>query len=461
MISFNIKRFTMLSIKRLAAAITVSLLITFFVSCTTQQKKPINVPEGLQEIEITVRAMTNQLLRQMENDQIKYGDIKDGKLIKTKVVLAPFANADTGDIVTIHDAKTRQGNDSPESRKIVLEFMAEVRENSLACGEERCDGFRCRKDEQIIFSGKHKTCRNKSLMRFKDFSIQKISLENWEQADYIVYGVIEPRASARKTNHYRLYASVVDRQKRKVIAKSKGNIAGEVSIKPMAIYRDIFLYLQPSELRHLNYLTRDIMLGSKIRDHDKLNALFVEAATFYEKNECEQALALYEQAAEYMDGRTSATFAAIGQTHLCLKDEEAARLAMTKAIYYGIDSKELKTKILFESSSSVFPRNEKKRLEYKVWLYQIGKIAHENQYCLEIIGHSGKMGGEAYKRHLARKRAITVQREIWRGWPKVRSVAYGKNDSECIVCTKPDNESNAIDRRVEIKFIQDCEKKTE
>lgn len=435
------------------------LLVTFFsTSCTgVNQKKFFQLPHYPIEFVPAMRFLSKSLLRSIENHQIEHGQLKEGKLSKTHIVLKPFINVDTGEQVTLNKVA---------SKETLEDIILQEVQKSQTCVEETCPTRLCGSQERISFP--EPSCQGQMTQkRFEAFSIRPMNEETLSQADYIIYGMIrlEPSSHASKKS-YRVYASVVDRDTKTIIGMVNIGIKEDLlalEVKPWLIYQESPLYLKDSGLEHLVYLTM-AKPGTEVKLQDTVEAILIDAANAYEKQDYEKAKFLYSKATEFPGGTGMETYLGLYLTYLKQKQMGKAQEAFAKAIAMGMGTLNLKTKFLFKTDSTEFgipqtlQENEEKISQYPMWLHQLGEYFNTNsKNCFKIVGHRAKKGSILYNQELSSKRAKKIQSIIQEHFPNLRMRTEGKGFEECIICSGTEDGRDLIDQRIEFKVVDDYE----
>jgi outer membrane protein OmpA-like peptidoglycan-associated protein len=95
---------------------------------------------------------------------------------------------------------------------------------------------------------------------------------------------------------------------------------------------------------------------------------------------------------------------------------------------------------------------------YDMWLQQIASETVANKACMQITGHTSPTGPAALNDNLSLMRAEYIQSRLEEDQPqlKKRTVAAGVGSRENIIGTGKDDDSDKLDRRVELKPIEPC-----
>jgi len=424
--------------------------VLLLVSCTTiNQKKNFQKLEKPEKFVTAIRVLANRLFRQMENYQIEHGQLKEGKPTKTHIVIKPFVNADTGEVVTMRKA----------FQPSVEDIMIQEIQKSQSCLEESCRSRLCKPEETMVFS--EQSCQT-TKRRFENFSMERMTEESLPRAHYLMYGMVrlEPY-SPKPERYYHVYVSLIDRETKTVIAIDEVWIAEKLSdleVKPLAVYQESPLYLKDNAFEQLVYLTV-AKPGTTVELPETKEAILIDAAQAYEKQDYDKALWLYGKATEWSGKNTMETYMGLYLAHLRLKNLAKAEEAFVKAVDIGAGTLNLKTKFLFKKNSTDFEtaNNPEEVGQYAMWLRQIGEYFNHKNYCLKIVGHSSHQGLATKVKELSLKRAKKILSLIQESLPHFKSRVEGKGFEECIMCTGSENYQDAIDRRIEFKVVDDYE----
>lgn len=435
------------------------------ISCAQRPLKPIIPPETPMEFNNAIRALTNDLLRQVENEQVKNKDDST----KKNLVIKPFAKTDTG--YTINPSKGKREGDKeiePAGPNMIELILSEVKE-SKTCQDERCSDKVCQSEETIPFSSNNKVCpQNAYKKRFANFSITPLSRESLKTANYVMDGRIclEPLEGNR---YYRINAFIFDLQTRQRIATSKVLIEDkELYELPTKAYLDAPVYL-PSDQFECH--TPPLEIGSEVLNVD---AIVEDASNAYGKREYEKALQLYQQARDSRGGERQDVYMGLYTTLFELERKAEAEEMLGRIVAIGVAEKDLSFKFLFKVNSLEFgsakpgepedPQTLKWIEQFPMWLRQIGKYFNEHNDCLEIIGYASKTGDQEYNRNLSLGRAIRIKTKLKAKFKNIKvSSTIGKGYDECLMnppppgkrdCRGLDDERDAYDRRVEFKIIE-------
>jgi len=292
---------------------------------------------------------------------------------------------------------------------------------------------------------------------YKNLLFIKMSSKGFADAEFVMEGIISqeqnPVISAKKDYH--IYATLYKKDTGKIFASSDSWVR-EFEYVPIKVYEDspIYIPLEDEEISVSKLKPGDTVSRKYIRSLPS-KALIADCDGIYEKEEYGRAAECYENALRYEDGKTMKVYAALYNIYYNMGNLDKAEEYFGKLVERSVgETQKIDFKLLFAVNSTDFFNNELER-KYKIWLEQISLYLQQAQTCLKIVGHSSKTGDPNF---LSGKRAKKVQRIMAKAFPGIyqHSETLGMGHEECVVCTMPDDETNAIDRRVEFKIIS-CE----
>ncbi|MEW6670622.1 MAG: OmpA family protein [Thermodesulfobacteriota bacterium] len=297
--------------------------------------------------------------------------------------------------------------------------------------------------------------------KFKEFDITRLTSQNISRANYIISGAIrmewyQGKDAGLSQKYYRVYGAVARATDNKTIGESNRWIADrDINFTPTPIYRDSPLYLTGGRLPSP---------GKPLPPHRDENislettAILIEARMAYEKEDYETAESLFRMAAGRKDGQDMDTYAGLYLANHKLGRLEEAEKAFARLVAISAEKYQSFTvKYLFGVNSVEFLKDKSLEDRYQTWIRNIGKYFQHTSKCLRIVGHSSRTGPKDYNDKLSLERAKSVQAILQKSFPEVfeRSEVVGKGFSENIVGTGADDDSDALDRRVEL-FVIEC-----
>ncbi len=379
----------------------ISLTVLGLLACTAKK----TMPQQLTPFNQAVQSLTHELFVQLKNAR--------GMLATTPpvIMLNPFIDGDSGNIVAV-------------SQEI----------------------------EQHIHTEKAKN--------FSQLTLKSMTRENLLNSYYLMSGVIniEPYGhSAEK--HYHLYASILDIKKGEIVASSNIWVQEtNLDFTPSALYKDSPMYLKDQHFESLVKIAKS-QPGDKadIKYYDALqtNVILEEARNAYDNHRYNEALSLFNEAANRRDGQVMKAYAGLYNTYYKLDNMQGVEDAFYNMIAIGMLTSNLSTRFLFSVNTTEFIDDQALREQYALWLKKIAEYFQEGEQCIEIIGHSSRSGSEAHNLQLSWQRADKIQQLLLQNVPYIghRLTTVGKGFSQNIVGTGTDDARDAIDRRVEFAVV--------
>ncbi len=272
-------------------------------------------------------------------------------------------------------------------------------------------------------------------------------------------GVNQERKAEGRREAYRIWFTLADLKSGKIVSKGMAfSTTDGVDTTPTAYFRDNPVWAQdPATQGYLGTCQ-----GSKAGDAisplylEKLAAAawLAEAIAAYDAGQYQQALSYYQGAAQLPAGQQLRTYAGLYLTHLKLGQSQAAMQAFGQMVDHGLEQKKLSLKFLFRPGSTAFMSDANAKL-YPLWLTEVSRRSQTRQACLQVTGHTSATGPEPVNERLSLLRAEFIKGEIKRREPSLapRLIAAGMGSRETLIGNGRDNESDALDRRVEFVVL--------
>ncbi|MDM8525614.1 hypothetical protein QUF80_19770 [Desulfococcaceae bacterium HSG8] len=387
-------------IKKLAGFICFTSSIIVLASCGKMIQYPMRSQAGVQ-------ALVNSLMTQVKDDS----DMPENKDRKPVIVIDPFYDADSGEVLEVSEIIER----------IIIE---------------------------------------KSGQRFQEFTFEKMTSESIDIADYLINGVIHPEifeGSGDQTyerRYYHIFAGVINLKTGSVVANSDIWLSDlDLTYKPTPAHRDSPMYIKEKDLENAD------------KDAFKVKAMLTDGDAAYGKGIYKKAVEFYDSVKKYIETRQAEpeekmkTYARLYMVRKKLGFQDQAEEAFAKLIAISVEEKKmLAFKFLFNVSSVEFWDDPGLKKEYDIWLRQIGRYFSNTSHCLQITGHSSRSGTPKINEALSLSRAKKIQDKLHPYFPQVyeRTKAVGMGFRENIIGTGTDDDTDRLDRRVEL-VVTDCD----
>ncbi len=299
--------------------------------------------------------------------------------------------------------------------------------------------------------------------RYPQYDVQPFTPGRVAQSPLVLVGTFTGVDKNRKTEGpreaYRICLGLADLKTGKLVGKGLAFAsAGGVDTTPTPHFRDAPVVADDPAT------TGYIKTCQGTKAGDPINPLYVdrilaasiisEAMDAYGAGHYKQALSLYENVLAVPSGRQLRTYTGLYLTNWRLGRKEAAAKAFGAIVDQGLDGRRLGVKFLFRPGSTAFwsdPRGGE--TPYPLWLKAISTEAGKRQACLEVVGHTSPTGPEPLNERLSLRRAEFVMHQISDEAPVLarRLIASGAGSRETLVGNGRDDDSDALDRRVEFK----------
>ncbi len=303
---------------------------------------------------------------------------------------------------------------------------------------------------------------------FPSYSVQRITPTSLKQQPRILVGTFTPvNAQMKPTGEreaYRFCLVMIDLKSGKVVAKSvvRARLT-DADSTPTAVFSDSPVWTDDPNVLAYIATCQASKVGDPIRpeyfDGLLAAALVSEAQDAYDEGHYAEALDLYVTARKTPAGDQLRVYNGTYVTLLKLGRNEQATAAFRDLVDFGLRHKRLAVKFLFRPGSVRFVTdNNRFSSSYGSWLQQIAAQAVESGACLQITGHTSPTGPAAMNDSLSQLRAEYVQSRLEGDAPqlKKRTVATGVGSRENLIGTGRDDDSDVLDRRVELKPIEPC-----
>jgi len=381
---------------------TLLLLLINLVACST--KGP--TPTFYAHLDKGIQTLVHNLFKKIKKDVGLWGSLRE-----TSVVLEPFVDKASGQVVQINSAI-----------------------------------------EQII--------RQETQQHFNRLTLKQMTEEHLATAHYILSGALHwEHAQTADTGRYiQVSASILATDSKKIIAEHHVWIhESQLDATALGQYQESPVYLEEHQLPPTETPLSPAQQALKQQSADlSTDTLLTQAETAYQEEDFERALVLFQLATEREDGRTLRTYAGLYDTYFKLDNLQAAEQTFSQLLTASIrEHQQLNLKLLFAVDSVEFIDDPQLRQQYAIWLTQIGAFLSQHDYCFQIEGHSTPKE----EPQLALARAQWVHQQLQAEFPdivlKTRAVGQGAKDN--IIGSGSHDLRDAIDRRVEFVMI-DCDK---
>jgi outer membrane protein OmpA-like peptidoglycan-associated protein len=301
--------------------------------------------------------------------------------------------------------------------------------------------------------------------KYPEIELAAFTSDAVHQAPIVLVGTFTPVDKDAKTagprEAYRFCLVALDLASGTTIAKSVARALPEgVDATPLAAFGDSPVWTADKQIQSYIASCQQSKVGDPINqtyvDGLVAAALVSDAIDAYNQQHYAQARELYTAAKSSPAGDQLRVYNGLYLTNSKLGARQQAEDAFIGLVDYGLETNRLGVKFLFRPGSTGFAFEGNS--DYVMWLHDIALEADKRKSCLEVTGHTSATGSAAINERLSLLRAEYIRVRLAQDAPTLgpRMIANGAGSRENLVGTGVDNESDALDRRVEFKVIPSC-----
>jgi outer membrane protein OmpA-like peptidoglycan-associated protein len=303
--------------------------------------------------------------------------------------------------------------------------------------------------------------------KYPQFNIQPFSAATVSQAPYVMVGTFTPvnvqGQTAGTREAYRFCLVMVDLRAGKTVAKGVARARpDDVDASPTGFFRDSPAWINDPSVKSYIDTCQATKVGEEI-NQTYLNGILTasivsEAISAYDAGRYRDALELYQTAEKTPAGHQLRVYNGLYLTEWKLGHHDQAAMAFGRVVGYGLDSNSVGVKILFRPGSTAFDTTQQALGPYDMWLHQIADRSASKHACLQVTGNSSPSGSAVLNEQLSQLRADYVKTRLEADTADLQGhvIATGVGAKNNLVGTGADNQSDALDRRVDFKVIPSC-----
>lgn len=299
---------------------------------------------------------------------------------------------------------------------------------------------------------------------YPQYEVQAFSPTNIAKSPLVLIGtftgVNEQRQTSGQRVAYRICFALADLRSGKLVSKGLAFALPEgVDISPLAFFRDAPAWSEDSATQGYIRTCQGTKAGDPINplylDRILVASRIAEAVEAYDAGHYKEALDLYTAAQGMPGGDQFRVLNGIYLANWRLGRQAQAEAAFVRVVDFGLEQKRLAVKFLFSPGSSAFVADQKLSGSYQLWLKVIADRTAETKRCLELTGHTSPTGPEPLNERLSQLRAEYVRSQLEKEEPSLgrKMIAHGLGSQQTMVGNGHDDNSDALDRRVEFKVI--------
>jgi outer membrane protein OmpA-like peptidoglycan-associated protein len=263
---------------------------------------------------------------------------------------------------------------------------------------------------------------------------------------------------------YRICLALADLKSKKIVSKGVARAKPEgVDATPTAYFNDSPVWSKDDATDAYIKSCQGTKPGDPIHqvyaDRILAAALISDAINAYNARRYREALDLYQAAIKTPGGDQLRAHNGVYLASWKLNRRKDASEAFAKVVDYGLNSNRLAVRFLFRPGSTLLVEDRAVAAPYSIWLKQIAqRAAAKPGACLEVVGHTSATGPAPLNERLSVLRAEYVKGRLTDQSKDLgaRLIATGVGSRENLIGTAKDNASDALDRRVEFKILNNC-----
>jgi outer membrane protein OmpA-like peptidoglycan-associated protein len=302
--------------------------------------------------------------------------------------------------------------------------------------------------------------------RYPQFVVKDLSPASINAQPYVLIGTFTPVNNENKTagtrEAYRFCLVMADLKSGKIVAKGVARAQlNDVDTTPLPAFAESPVWSEDAAIQSYISTCQASKVGDPINktylDGIITAATVGQAIGAYDAGRYADALQLYNDAAQTSAGDQLRVYNGIYLSSLKLRRRDQTQ-TFDRLLDYAYRKSRLAIKILFAPGTASFDYREQFSSQYSVWLRQIARKQSQASSCLEVVGHTSATGSAVLNDRLSELRAQRVKNLLDADAPQIRgkTSARGVGSSELMVGTGKDDESDALDRRVEFKLKPSC-----
>jgi outer membrane protein OmpA-like peptidoglycan-associated protein len=301
--------------------------------------------------------------------------------------------------------------------------------------------------------------------RFRHWTVRPFDRKALAAAPLLLIGTLTPvalgDAAGGAPDAYRLWLTLVDLRSGLIVAKrlDRALLVG-VNAEPLPFFRD-------SPTWHKDRTTQAYVNSCQVeaRVGERIDALYLwrlpaaallhEAIVGFHEKKYTQARRLFVQAGEVADPDDLRVLSGRYQTSWRLGANDDAAQELKRLVANGLATKNLPLKVLFQPGSTIMLPGAEVREQYRQWIREVARQASAAQQCLRVVGHASRGNSAPAAIDLSQRRAATVRWLLAQAAPGGRFTAQGAGWRDNLVGLGGDDQSDALDRRIEFRVV-DC-----
>jgi outer membrane protein OmpA-like peptidoglycan-associated protein len=293
------------------------------------------------------------------------------------------------------------------------------------------------------------------------FELMPFQGTNLQRAQYLLTGTMVRASGGGARKPFTINLALIEMSSRNVVAQASALARDDgLDTRPTPYYQDSPILVKDQVID--GYIRTAQTAPGQPADAYYLDrvaaaALINDATAAYNANQYQDALGLYRNVLSLPAGEQLRALNGVYLASWKLGRVQDAEQAFGRVVAYGLATRNLGVKFLFNPGTTDFWSDPKVNGPYAIWLRQIARQAGASKVCMDVVGHTSRTGSEQTNERLSQARAVAIKQKLDAevGELATRTRASGVGWRENIIGTGSDDVSDALDRRVEFK-ITNC-----
>lgn len=272
----------------------------------------------------------------------------------------------------------------------------------------------------------------------------------------VLAGYSTAAVQGRQGAWVKLRVSITEIASGKRLASAESYLAAAAfNAAPTKFFKDAPMYMVDKTMKDKLAALSGVGIQKPIAGLDTQNA-YGAAVAAYEAGHYPEAQTQFQAVLATSPGHRGA-LSGLYQSYWNQGMKKEAEFAFGNLVGTGIDAGGISAKLLFAVGGTGFVSNADLAQQYALWQKVIAQTIVAKNKCMDVVGHASKTGGDSVNDKLSQQRAAKIVGNMQQAVPASRGKlnAVGRGSQQNLVGTGADNDTDAVDRRVEFS-VRGC-----